>query len=46
MLCNAVGGGRPGYQISVKKALQRCTVHIISVTRGWVGVEFPERSVT
>ena len=42
MLRNADGGGGGGL-IFWKKALGRCNVYnVISVTRGWVGVQFPE----
>ena len=40
MLCNAMGGGRVSNFLD--KALQRCTIHVISIMRGWVGVNFPE----
>ena len=39
VLRNADGGG--GVTFFRKKALRRCKVHVISVTRGWVGVQFP-----
>ena len=32
-----------GCQISLKKALRRLRFKVISVTRGWVGVEFSEK---
>ena len=43
VLRNADGGG--GCLIFWKKALRRCNVqcYLISVTRGWVGVQFPEK---
>ena len=44
MLPNAVGMG--GFPISLKKRYEDALFNVISVTRGWVGVEFPEKSVT
>ena len=45
MLRNADGGGG-GVRISRKKRYQGLGLNVISVTRGWVGVQFPEKSVT
>ena len=40
MLCNAVGvGGRVSFP--GKKRYEGVWFHVISVTRGWVGVKFP-----
>ena len=44
MLSNADGGG--GCQISGKKYYEGVTFNVISVTRGWVGVQFPGKTVT
>ena len=41
MLHNAVG-----VNFSGKKRYEGVTFNVISVTRGWVGVNFPEKSVT
>ena len=43
MLRNAGGGG---CQNSGKKRYEGVRFNVISVTRGWVGVQFPEKSVT
>ncbi len=43
MLRNAVGGG--GVSFHGKKRYEDVRFNIISVTRGWAGVEFPEKSV-
>ena len=44
MLRNAVGGGKV-VQVSLKKALNEdVRFNVISVMRGWVGVEFPEKT--
>ena len=41
MLRNAMGGG---VQLSWKKVIARgLRFNVISVTRGWVGVQFPEK---
>ena len=40
VLGNADGGGCQDFR---KKALRRCKVQCISVTRGWEGVQFPEK---
>ena len=42
MLRNANVGG--GVKFSCEKALRR--FNVISVTRGWVGVQFPKKNVT
>ena len=39
MLRNADGGG--GDQIFWKKPFEGVRINVISVTRGWVGVQFP-----
>ena len=44
MLPNAVGMG--GFPISLKKRNEDALFNVISVTRGWVDVKFPEKSVT
>ena len=41
VLRNADGGG--GCLIFWKKVLRRLMFNVISVTRGWVGVQFPEK---
>ena len=41
MLRNAVGGG--WCQIFGKKGYEGVRFNVISVTRGWVGVQFPEK---
>ena len=41
MLRNADGGG--GVNISGKKRYEGVRFNVISVTRGWVGVQFPEK---
>ena len=43
MLRNADGGGSGRKIIFWKKALQR--FNVISVTRGWVGVQFPGKKL-
>ena len=40
MLRNADGGGG-GVNFSVKKCYEGVRFNVISVTRGWVGVQFP-----
>ena len=45
MLRNAVGAGRLSDFLE-KKHHEDVRINIISVTREWVGVEFPEKSVT
>ena len=42
MLRNADGGGG-GVSFSVKKRYEGVMFNVISVTRGWVGVQFPEK---
>ena len=45
MLRNAEGGG--GCQIlREKNRYEGVRFNVISVTRGWVGVQFPQKSVT
>ena len=44
MLRNTDGGG--GVRFSGKKRYEDVKFNVISVTRGWVGVQFPEKSVT
>ena len=44
VLRNADGGGR-GVTFSGKKRYEGVRFNVISVTRGWVGVQFPEKSV-
>ena len=39
MLRNADGGGGGGVKFCVR-------FNVISITRGWLGVQFPEKSVT
>ena len=41
MLRNADGGG--GVNFSKKKCYEGVRFNVISVTRGWVGVQFPEK---
>ena len=41
---NADGGG--GCPILRNKALRRCKVQCYCITRGWAGVQFPQKSVT
>ena len=41
MLRNALGVGES--PISRKKVIRRCKVQFISITRGWVGVQYPEK---
>ena len=43
MIRKAVGGG--GCQLSRKKRYEDVRFNVISVTRGWVGVNFQEKSV-
>ena len=43
MLRNAVESG--GVQISLKKRFEDVRFYVISVTRGWVGVESPENKL-
>ena len=43
MLHNADGGG--GVKFSRKKRYEGVRFNVISVTRGWVGVQFPEKSM-
>ena len=45
MLCNAVGVGR-GVSFPRKKCYEGVRFNVISLTRGWVGVKFPGKSVT
>ena len=42
MLRNADGGGGGG-KIFQKKRYEGVMFNVISVTRGWVGVQFPEK---
>ena len=42
MLRNADGGGGGGH-IFRKKRYEGVMFNVISVTRGWVGVQFPEK---
>ena len=44
VLRNADEGG--GVKLSGKKCYDGVRVNVISVTRRWVGVQFPEKSVT
>ena len=48
VLCNADGGGGGGCvsDILEKKRYEGVRFNVISVTRRWVGVQFPEKSVT
>ena len=41
MLCNTDGGG--GCKIFRKKCYKGVTFNVICITRGWVGVQFPEK---
>ena len=43
VLRNVVGGGARGCQISLKKHYEDVWFNVMSVTRGWVGVKFPEK---
>ena len=43
MLRNAVGGG--GFKFPRKMHDEGVRFNVISITRGWVGVNFPEKSV-
>ena len=43
VLRNADGGG--GVSFSGKKSYKGVRFNVISVTRGWVGVQFPEKGV-
>ena len=43
MLRNADGGGEGGVRFSRKKCYEGVMFNVISVTRGWVGVQFPEK---
>ena len=45
VLRNADGGGG-GVNFSGKKRYAGVRFNVISVTRGWAGVQFPEKSVT
>ena len=45
MLRNAVRWGG-GVRFSIKRRYEGVRFNVISVTRGWVGVKFPEKSVT
>ena len=45
MLRNIVGGGRVS-DFPEKKRYEDVRFNVISVTRGWVGVKFPEKSIT
>ena len=44
VLCNVDGGG--GVYIFRKKHYEGVIFNVISVTRRWVGVQFPEKSIT
>ena len=44
VLRNTVGVG--GCYLSLKKRYEDVRINVISVTRGWVGVNFPEKNVT
>ena len=48
VLCNADGGGGGGVKFSGKKHYEGVRFNVISVTRGWVGVQIPgkKRNVT
>ena len=46
MLRNADGGGGGGVQFSGKKRYEGVRFNVISVTRGWVAVQFPGKIVT
>ena len=43
MLRNADGGGGGGVRFSGKKRYEGVMFNVISVTRGWVGVQFAEK---
>ena len=43
MLRNADGGGGEGVRFSGKKRYEGVMFNVISVTRGWVGVQFAEK---
>ena len=45
MLRNADGGGE-GVNLTEKNHYEGVRFNVIRVTRGWVGVRFPEKSVT
>ena len=45
MLRNADGGGGGGVKFSGKKRYAGVRFNVISVTRGWVGVQFPEKTL-
>ena len=45
VLHNADGGGRVCVKFSGKKRYEGVRFNVIGVTRGWVGVQFPEKSV-
>ena len=45
VLRNAVGGGRVS-DFPEKKRYEEVRLNVISITRGWVSVEFPEKNVT
>ena len=44
VLRNADGGGGGGINFSGKKHYEGVSFNVISVTRGWVGVQFPEKN--
>ena len=46
MLRNADGGGGGVSNFPGKNVTQVVRFNVISVTRGWVGVQFPEKNVT
>ena len=43
VLRNADGGGGGGVKFSGKKRYEGVMFNVISVTRGWVGVQFAEK---
>ena len=45
MFRNADGGGGDGVKFSRKKCYEGVRFNVIRVTRGWVGVQFPEKAL-
>ena len=45
MLCNAGGVGGGGINFSGKKRYEGVQFNVISVTRGWVGVQLLEKNL-
>ena len=43
VLHNTDGGGGGGVRFNRKKRYEGVMFNVISVTRGWVGVQFPEK---